>query len=161
MSAPTTAFSHVGVTVPDLEKAMEWYQSVLGYYLVAGPVEVREDDTEMGPAAAGIYGDGFRSFRFAHLIGPDAAGLELFSFTVPEMEIPENTFEFWKTGINHFALTAPDMDATVAAIEAGGGRRRSAPVMINPDLGYSVLYCEDPWGTIIELCSHPYPQMWS
>ncbi len=47
----------------------------------------------------------------------------------------------------------------VAAIEAGGGRQRSALVIINAEQGYLVPCCEDPWGTTMELCSHPYPPM--
>jgi hypothetical protein len=26
---------------------------------------------------------------------------------------------------------------------------------------YKVCYCSDPWGTIIELSTHPYVQVWS
>ncbi|MDQ0634329.1 catechol 2,3-dioxygenase-like lactoylglutathione lyase family enzyme [Arthrobacter pascens] len=156
-----TAFSHVGVTVPNLDAAIQWYREAFGMYVLAGPIKVVEDDTDLGMAAAAIYGVGFSSFSFAHLVWPDGSGLELFHFASPETSRRDNNFEFWKTGIYHLALTAPNFEATIARIVEAGGRQRSDAVVINAERGYSVVYCEDPWGTVIELCSHPYAQMWA
>jgi catechol 2,3-dioxygenase-like lactoylglutathione lyase family enzyme len=158
---PATAFSHAGVTVPDLEAAIDWYRETLGYYLLAGPLEVLEDDSPLGLAAANIYGVGFTSFRFAHLCGADGAGLELFTFASPATVAPEDNFEFWKTGINHISLTAVDFDGVSERIVAAGGRARSETVVIDPAKNYRIQYMEDPWGTVVELCSHPYTQMWA
>ncbi|MEO6825714.1 MAG: VOC family protein [Microbacteriaceae bacterium] len=159
MPIQPTAFSHLGVTVPDLPAAIAWYRETFGMYLLAGPIEVPEDDTALGKAAAAIYGVGFSRFSFAHLVWPDGAGLELFQFSPTTRR--ENNFEFSKTGIYHLALTAPNLDATIARIVQTGGRQRSAATVINEEKGYRVVYCEDPWGTVIELCSHPYAQTWA
>lgn len=156
-----TAFSHVGVTVPDLAAAIRWYTETFGMYLIAGPIEVLEDNTPLGVAAAAIYGTGFTSFSFAHLTWPDGLGLELFHFASPRTSAREDNFEFWKTGIYHLALTAPNFHETISRIVEAGGRQRSEPVIINPERGFCVVYCEDPWGTVIELCSHPYVQIWA
>ncbi|MEO7372453.1 MAG: VOC family protein [Terrimesophilobacter sp.] len=161
MSLQPTAFSHVGVTVPDLDAAISWYRETFGMYLLAGPIEVVEDDSSLGRAAAAIYGVGFSSFSFAHLVWPDGIGLELFHFSVPETSPREDNFEFWKTGIYHIALTAPNFDETIVRIVEAGGTQRSAAIVINPEKGYRIAYCEDPWGTVIELCSHPYAQTWA
>lgn len=155
------AFSHVGVTVPDLEEAVSWYREVSGMYLLAGPIEVLEDGSDLGNAAASIYGEGFSRFRFAHMCGTDGVGLELFHFDNPRTTARENNFEFWMTGINHFAMTVSDIEGTARRITDKGGRVRSGPVVIDPDKGYAVLYAEDPWGTVVELCTHPYAQMWA
>lgn len=160
MTATPAAFSHVGVTVPDLPAAIDWYRDTLGMYPLAGPIEVVEDDSKLGHAAAAIYGEGFSSFQFAHLAGPDGIGLELFHFENPPTTPRSDNFEFWMTGINHFAVTARDVAALARTIELGGGRVRCAPVVIDEEKGYTVQYCEDPWGTVIEICSHPYAQMW-
>ena len=37
------AFSHIGITVPDLEKAIQFYEEVLGFYMIMRPTEIRED----------------------------------------------------------------------------------------------------------------------
>lgn len=160
MPAPSHAFSHVGATVPDLEAAIDWYTEALGAYLLVGPLEVLEDGSPLGNAAAAIYGAGFRRFRFAHLAFADAVGLELFTFDVPALEVREENFEFWKTGINHFSITAPDVRAVADRIAAAGGRMRAEPVVLDAEKGYAIVYCQDPWGTVVEVCSHPYAQMW-
>lgn len=160
MTTHPVAFSHVGVTVSDIVPAMNWYIDTLGYYLLVGPLEVLEDDSPLGKAATGIYGKGFTRFQFVHLSGVDGSGIELFQFDSPRSERREDNFEFWKGGIYHVALTTPDVPALVDTIVAAGGRQRSEILVINPDKGYQVVYCEDPWGTVIELCSHPYGQMW-
>lgn len=159
-SRPVLAFSHVGATVPDLDAAIAWYQDTLGAYLLTGPLEVVEDGSPLGDAAATVYGRGYRRFRFAHLAFADAVGLELFHFDHPATTARPDNFEFWMTGINHFSLTSPDLHGLADRIVAAGGRRRAAPVMIDPEKGYAIVYCEDPWGTVIEICSHPYAQMW-
>jgi len=161
MAAFPGAFSHVGLTVPDLPAAIEWYQRVLNFYLLTGPIEIVEDDSPLGLATASIYGVGFRKFQFAHLCTPDGTGIELFHFENPPTTPRANNFEFWRTGINHFAVTARDVDGVTEQIAGNGGRARSATVVIDPDRGYSIAYCEDPWGTVIEVCSHPYAQMWA
>lgn len=154
------AFSHVGATVPDLPAAIDWYQETLGMYLLAGPIEVPEDDSPLGIAATTIYGAGFSKFWFAHLAFPDGVGLELFYFENPEVRPRDNNFEFWMTGINHFSITARDAHGLATRIAEHGGRMRAEPIVINEEKGYKIVYCEDPWGTVIEICSHPYAQMW-
>jgi len=161
MTSPHFAFSHVGVTVPCIQPAIDWYIETLGYYLLVGPLEVLEDDTNLGKAAAGIYGAGFTRFQFAHLAGIDGIGLELFEFDSPKSRRRDDNFEFWLGGIYHFSLTTPDVPAMVHRIVEAGGRQRSDTLDINPEKGYQIVYCEDPWGTVIELCSHPYAQLWA
>jgi catechol 2,3-dioxygenase-like lactoylglutathione lyase family enzyme len=38
------AVNHVGVGVADIERAIRWYQEVLGFTLLMGPKTVRGDD---------------------------------------------------------------------------------------------------------------------
>ena len=154
-------FSHVGITVPNLTEAVDWYRDVFGYYLLAGPLEVREDESALGRAAAGIYGTGFTRFQFAHMASADGSGLEIFQFDAPAYERPAEVFEFWRSGVNHFAVTAADVAGFAGEIAAAGGRQRSEVVSIDEERGFSIVYCEDPWGNVFEVCSHPYPYMWS
>lgn len=154
-------FSHVGITVPNLSEAVDWYRSVFGYYLLAGPIEVLEDDSPLGIAATGIYGKGFTKFQFAHMASPDGTGFEVFQFEAPAYERPDDAFQFWRSGVNHFAVTAADVAALAAQVVAAGGVQRSDVVTIDPDRGFQIVYCEDPWGNVFEACSHPYAYMWS
>jgi len=151
---------HIGLTVPDLDAAIAWYVTTLGFRLLAGPLEVSEQGHPLGQAAQAIYGAGYGHFRFAHMATPDNVGLELFQFEATPSRPKDNTFEFWLGGYNHMGLTAPDVAGAVATIVAAGGKDRSGVLTINPEKGYQIAYCQDPWGSIIELCSHPYVKMW-
>ena len=41
-------FSHIGISVPSVEKAVKFYTEVLGWYLIMEPTEVIEDDSAIG-----------------------------------------------------------------------------------------------------------------
>ncbi len=41
-------FSHIGISVPDLEAAVKFYTEVLGWYLIMKPTEIVEDDSAIG-----------------------------------------------------------------------------------------------------------------
>ena len=43
------SFSHIGVTVPEIHKAVEFYQSIMGWYVIMQPATVKkENDTAIG-----------------------------------------------------------------------------------------------------------------
>jgi len=37
------AFSHIGITVPDLDKAVKFYSEVMGWYIIMPPTDVTEE----------------------------------------------------------------------------------------------------------------------
>lgn len=41
-------FSHIGISVPDIEAAVKFYTEVLGWYLIMEPTDVIEDDSAIG-----------------------------------------------------------------------------------------------------------------
>lgn len=89
-------FSHIGITVTDLDKAVEFYTKVMGWYLIMPATTITEDDSAIGVMCNDVFGPGWGSFRIAHLSTGDKIGIELFEF--PNSEQRENNFEFWKTG---------------------------------------------------------------
>jgi catechol 2,3-dioxygenase-like lactoylglutathione lyase family enzyme len=145
-----TAITHVGVAVPDLGRAIAWYSDVLGLESLAPPAEVRANEGHAGTVAADVLGSG--SFRQAHLSGVNGVALELFEFMEPEPQ--------W-TGIFHVCVVPPDLDRTAARIAATGGRRTSRIWPIFRDAPYRTCYCEDPFGTTIELYSHSHERTYS
>lgn len=153
-------FPHTGLTVPDLDQAVAWYTENLGFELLAGPLEVLEDETPLGKTATRIYGKGFSRFRFAHLSTPDDVGLELFQFEHTGARAERSGFDYMDPGYHHIGLTAPDIDGTLAALVAAGARARTEVLTIDEEKGYRLAYLQDPWGSVIELCSHPYVEMW-
>ena len=43
------SFSHIGITVPDIKKAVEFHSEVMGWYVIMEPSKVKkESDTAIG-----------------------------------------------------------------------------------------------------------------
>src|ERR1041384_188280 len=142
--------NHVGLTVPDIDAAFAWYRDVLGLYPHVAPMEVRDDGSYFGDLVKGLFGPRFGRVRMAHLACSDGVGIELFQFLPPATEVPATTFEYWRAGIFHFCLTVDDVAATADTISEHGGKRLSEAWRLFDNKDYQVVYCQDPWGTVIE-----------
>jgi len=105
-----------------------------------------------------IFGEEFGGLKIAHLSTADGVGIELFQFIKPKTYVPDNTFDYGRTGIFHICITAADIATTAAQIEANGGKLTSKIWRLFSNKDYKVCYCRDPWGTVIELNSHSYLQ---
>ena len=117
----------------------------VGLTVVRGPDVIGGEEERVRD----IFGPGVADFRIAYLGGGPGAQLQLFEFTDPPVERRTESFEYWRTGISHVGLGCTDVAATVALLEARGGRRRSAIHGEPPGPVYC--YCEDPDGNVIEV----------
>ena len=115
-------FSHVGITVPDLDRAVEFYKKAFGFYQIMEPTEIRQDDSAIGQMCDDVFGPGWGGFRIAHLSTGDGVGIELFEF--PRTKPEQKPFEYWRPGLFHFCLQDEDLEARVKLIEFA--RRPSA-----------------------------------
>lgn len=153
-------FSHIGLSVPDLDRAVKFYTEVMGWYLIMAPTTITEDDSAIGVMCNDVFGPGWGQFRIAHLATGDKIGVELFQF--PNAENPENNFEYWKTGVFHFAVQDPDLEGLAEKIVAAGGKQRMPVREYYPgEKPYRMVYMEDPFGNIIEIYSHSYELTYS
>lgn len=154
------SFSHIGLSVPDLDKAVEFYTEVLGWYTIMEPAPVYNDDTAIGQMCRDVFGNDWKEFRIAHLATGDKVGVELFEF--PHNEKPENNFEYWKTGIFHFCIQDPNIEELVEKIKQHGGKQRMPIREYYPDdKPYKMVYVEDPFGNIFEIYTHSYELTYS
>ncbi len=121
-------FSHIGISVPDLEAAVKFYTEVLGWYLIMKPTEIVEDDSAIGEMCTDVFGPGWGKFRIAHLSTGD------------------------------FCVQDPDVEGLAEKIVAAGGKKRmKAPRYYYPgEKPYRMIYMEDPFGNILEIYSHSY-----
>lgn len=148
-------FSHIGLSVGDVEAAVKFYTEVLGWYVVTEPTTITEDDSAIGVMCSDVFGPGWGSFRIAHLSTGDRIGVEIFEF--PNHETPENNFEYWKTGIFHFCVQDPDVEGLAERIVAAGGKQRMPVREYFPgEKPFRMVYMEDPFGNILEVYSHSY-----
>ncbi|MEN0136151.1 MAG: VOC family protein [Rhodococcus sp. (in: high G+C Gram-positive bacteria)] len=152
------AFNHVGLTVPNLDEALDWYHRVLNFTVLGGPLQIDKDDEPFGEVLADIFGDDWGSLRVAFLTTADGTGLELFQFLAPATTRPQEV-EYWRTGPFHVCLTWPDVTELAEHIVRHGGKQRSKAWTLFP--GRTVVYCEDPFGNILEISSGTFDQTWA
>ena len=157
--------THVGVTVTDMNAALEWYKSVLGFQLIHGPASYTAGEGYFGKLVADMLGPKVVSGQIAMLDTGNSACLELFAFSDPQPERrgAEENQEFYlhKTGTFHYCVTDPDVEGLAKRIVETGGKQRSEIWEFSPGIGFYVCYCEDPFGNIVEIYSHSTPHIWS
>ena len=153
-------FSHIGLSVPDLEAAVAFYRDVMGFYVIMEPTEISQDDSDIGIMCDDVFGAGWSKFRIAHLSTADRIGFELFEF--PKAYKPENNLPYRQVGLFHFAIQAPDVEDLLARIVAAVGKQRMPVRSYYPGKKpYRMVYVEDPFGIVFELYSHSYELTYS
>ena len=68
MTTYPKTFSHIGISVPNLEEAVAFYENVMGWYTIMKPTVVNEEsDTAIGKMCTDVFGEGWGSFKIAHV----------------------------------------------------------------------------------------------
>lgn len=148
-----TRVDHIGITVPDLDEAHEFFVDLLGceFMYELGPFQHDDDwmTRQLGVEADTVM----RRLRFYRLGGQ--AIFEVFEYdakvqaTVP----PRNS----DVGGHHVALYVEDLDAAVAHLRAAGIEVLGDPVRSSgPSEGQRWIYFRAPWGLQLELVSYPH-----
>ena len=155
------SFSHIGITVPDIEKAVKFYSNVMGWYVIMEPSKVKkENETAIGQMCIDVFGNDWEEFEIAHLATSDGIGIELFSFPHGIKEAPE--FNPFNTGLFHFSVQDPDIEGLIDKIVAFGGKQRMPIRAYYPeDKPYRMCYVEDPFGIVFEIYTHSYELTYS
>lgn len=155
------SFSHIGITVPDIQKAVQFYTEVMGWYIIMEPSKVNEEtETAIGQMCLDVFGKGWEYFEIAHLSTSDGIGIELFSFPKTEFKKPE--FNPFRTGLFHFCVQDPDIEGLVEKIVTHGGKQRMPIRKYYPEeKPYRMCYVEDPFGVVFEVYSHSYELTYS
>jgi catechol 2,3-dioxygenase-like lactoylglutathione lyase family enzyme len=156
---PAAIVNHVGLTSPDIFATVDWYRSVLGFGLIMGPrvIEPAGASTETGH----IFGGRFRKAYQAHLLSANGCGVEVFQFVEPAVESAETEYHYTRRGFTHLCLTVADVDECVERILAGGGERISDVANFVPGRPWQLAYCRDPWGTVLEVMSASYAEVFA
>jgi len=156
MSVYPRAFSHIGLSVPDIDKAVKFYHEVMGWYIIMQPSDiVDETETSIGIMCEEVFGKSWGGCRIAHMATSDGIGVELFEFNGEYS--PENNFTFKQVGLFHFGVQDPDLEGLVKRIVEHGGKQRMPIREYYPgEKPYRMCYVEDPFGIIFEVYSHSY-----
>lgn len=155
------AFSHIGLSVPNIEEAVKFYREVMGWYVVMAPSVIKEEnDTAIGVMCTDVFGAGYESFTIAHMVTSDGIGIELFEFKQNDRE--KQHFNFRNTGMFHFSVQDPDIEGLIEKIIVNGGKQRMPIREYYPgEKPYRMCYVEDPFGIVFEIYTHSYEVTYS
>jgi predicted enzyme related to lactoylglutathione lyase len=157
---PPLSVNHVGITVPDVFGAIDWYGQVFSLRCIMGP---RLLEPASHQEARSALGPRFTRAWQAHLLAANGVGLELFQFLDPPVE-PRNAdtpVPFTARGPWHVCLTHPDVADVLGAVARHGGMVLSEAVEFVPGRPWTLAYVTDPWGTVLEIMSHSYAEVFA
>lgn len=137
-------FNHVGISVPDCDKAVEFYQEVFGFHKIRSDrVSSRAEDGSDAPIFK-IYDNKLQKVKIAWLASGNGVGLEIFEFIDPPFKKPDH-FDYTRGGFFHIAVTAANPGDTAKKAIALGGKQQGETVSM---YGEKALYLEDPWVSV-------------
>ncbi|CCA92254.1 VOC family protein [Novosphingobium sp. PP1Y] len=152
---------HIGVSVPDLDKAREFYLDILGAVEEVEPLSWA--DNPFIDRIVGLEGSAARQF-FCRL---GNVQIEVFEYSAPRQAPLAPGRGVNEYGYTHFAIQVEDLEAVHERIVAAG-----LPVHAPPDMssitvdadgtkhGYSGTYCRDFFGNVFEILEiHETPEI--
>lgn len=145
---------HLGVTVPNLEQATQFFVDVLGaqQFYDLGPIQ--SDDTDWMSTHLGVD-DRARVTKLRFLRLGYGLNLELFEYQAPEQRTlpPCNS----DVGGHHLALYVDDFDAALHYLRDHDIEVMGEPTVrtSGPSAGQTWVYFRAPWGMQFELVSYP------
>lgn len=153
--------AHVAITVPDLDAAVAWYTEALGLRPLPERVEssVRERP-RLRATLDEVYDENCEEFRVAFLVDGGAVAVELFEFDRGKAWERPGPWAYARAGLSHVGFVVASVDEAAERIAAGGGRRRTRTMSAGGDGAWRFCFCEDPYGTVIELQSHSQEEMY-
>jgi len=150
---------HVGLTVPDLDAAIDFYARAFGAQVVyrMGPLDSNDmpasaDGRDWTAAHIDVAG---ARLHMALVKAPPNLALELFEYEAPadrHTTPPRNC----DTGGHHLNFKVRDLDAAVAHLEAHGCTALAGPITADegPLSAMKSRYLRDPLGQYIELTQY-------
>ncbi|MFZ4537583.1 ankyrin repeat domain-containing protein [Propionivibrio sp.] len=145
-------WNHIAILVPALEPAMQWYSDIFGFVPTTKPFIHTPAIGERWKTATSIFGEDISEIHFVRMRAPGAPFMqviELFEILpAPPLSVSVKRI----SGYLHAGIIVGDPSTTAERISARGGK-------ILNRIGFSgitIIFCEDPYGNIIELASAPW-----
>jgi lactoylglutathione lyase len=146
MALPLQRFTHIGIGVGDLERAVRFYRDLLGF------------EEEHRLEIAGPPVDTLLRLRDAHLhavyLTRDGVRIELLRLASPPAP-PRRERAMNEPGLTHLSFRVADLDAVLDGLRAAGERVLEETVIRFPEFESAAAFVVDPDGQLIELVQAP------
>jgi catechol 2,3-dioxygenase-like lactoylglutathione lyase family enzyme len=143
---------HVGMNVPDMDKAVKFFTDVMGCVPVTTIGHMQMDAAWKKKYKIHPHAE---LEKIVSLRAGNGANIELFQYKSPEAnkEQPYND----DMGLNHIAFYTNDMKESVSFLKSKGINVLNDPIKntAGPTAGETWVYFLTPWGQKIELISYP------
>jgi catechol 2,3-dioxygenase-like lactoylglutathione lyase family enzyme len=145
---------HVGITVPDINEAIEWFEDVMG---AVAPLTFGPFSDPTGTFMHDLLGVDPRAvitqitmLRLGH-----SGGIELFEYEAPDQLHTHPRNSDWAG--HHIAFYVTDIGDAVEYMQSRGVEKFLGPLPVTegPAAGQTINYFRTPFGTFIELISYP------
>jgi len=143
------AVAHVGITVPDMDKAIAFYQDVLGLTVIG---DYTIEGEEIGDMVR-VPGATVRSVFLRNKDDRRSAPVELLHFGGAAEQEGKPYAGLTHNGITEIAFWVKDIEKTYETLRSHDVEFYSPPKTFTLD-GYGTakaVYCKDPFGTTLEL----------
>ncbi|MER8949997.1 VOC family protein [Mesorhizobium sp. M0959] len=145
---------HTGVTVPDMEQAVDFFTEVVGCKKAMSFGPFADDKGTFMQDLLGVDPkaviEEITLVRCGH-----GSNIELFKYTAPDQKDlrPRNS----DIGGFHIAFYVDDIAAAKAYLDGKGVKTRMGPLPVTegPAAGQTILYFQAPWGLQLEAISYP------
>ena len=146
-------WNHMAIVVPSLEPAMQWYSDIFGFVpTTATPFTHTPAIGERWKTATATFGEDISRIRFVRMRAPEAPFKQVIEFFELHPSPPLPAPGKRKSGYVHAGLIVGDPSTTAERISARGGK-----ILNRIDASsLTIIFCEDPYGNIIELASAPW-----
>jgi lactoylglutathione lyase len=141
----TTAFSHFGICVSDLERSVRFYTGALGFE--------RAESHQIGQEFAGLMELDHVDVT-SQFLRREGTTIELLAFEVPRATGDGTRRPVPRLGLTHLSFRVDDVAAVAAkVVECGGAvvEASRTELPFGDDVTLEFLYCTDPDGVRIEL----------
>ena len=140
---------HTGITVSNLDRALDFWQNVLGF-------EFSHTAHQAGRMAEEITGVSGAEIKLAVVKTPGGHKIELLEYLAPSDRKCVD-LRPCDVGSVHVAFTVDNLDAVLSTIGRASWKAAGKPqtLTVGPNAGKRVIYVRDPDGTTIEFMETP------
>lgn len=146
---------HIGVTVPDLDAATDFFKNGLGAKVAYDGLTL-DDDPRQGPEVEPQLGlpSGAKILKQRMVVIGEGPGLEVFEIDAPH----QSASGLADYGLNHISLYCDDLPGCLERLVQAGGEALSeihGNSRHEDSPGNGSVYVRAPWGMLVELQTIP------
>jgi catechol 2,3-dioxygenase-like lactoylglutathione lyase family enzyme len=144
---------HIGITVPDIEEGIRFFQNVFGATVVFRTGAFDVDDAFMAKKLGAAPHTRIKDLVFLRM--GEGPAVELFEYSGEDKQAKPSRVS--ENGGMHLCFEVEDVHASAKRLQGLGVEMLEGPndITEGPLAGFSWVYFRTPWGQMLEIASFP------